>query len=213
MGTTSGRLRGSSSARGLKVAFDEHVPTALAKAFIAFSKEKMIGRISKGIIWEKAEDYAPKPSDKDYIRKSDVPWLDRFAAAGGHAVVSGDVKMRSRPHEKLALYNHGFVVVFFEPQWAQWSGLRKSALMLHWWDEITTKIRNADRGTFWVVPCAWPAKGGDLRNASLGLAKLLKDAPGRKEERRPSRQRRVSRPKKQEERQSAFLSKFDGVQS
>jgi hypothetical protein len=161
----------------------------MAKVFLALLKERTVRRISEGLSFHLAADYAPKVSDRDYIKKSDIPWLDRFAAAGGHAVISGDVKMRHKPHEKLALYSHGFVVVFFEPQWSNWKFCRKSALMLHWWEEITTKIRSADKGTFWVVPCDWPPKGGELRNASLGLAQLLADRPTKKLEKRKRRKR------------------------
>jgi hypothetical protein len=155
----------------LKVAFDQHVPAALAKVFITLAKERAIRRVSEGLVFEEASNYAPSVGDRDYIRRNDVPWLDRFAAAGGHAVISGDVKMRKRAHERLALYHHKFVVVFFEPQWGAWNFFRKSALMLHWWEEITHKIKNAEKGTFWVVPSAWPGTPGQLRNVSLGLGK------------------------------------------
>jgi hypothetical protein len=143
-----------------------------------------------------------------------VPWLDRFAAAGGHAVISGDVKMRHKPHEKLALYQHGFVVIFFEEQWAHWSSLRRSALMLHWWEEIAAKITTAAPGTFWVVPCSWPAKGGELRNASLGLAQLLKDSPHGEKALRKARKPSAPRTKPSEDvRQEAFLDKFNGMKN
>jgi hypothetical protein len=33
-----------------------------------------------------------------------VPWLKRFAADGGKVVISGDTKMKSVPHERLALW-------------------------------------------------------------------------------------------------------------
>jgi hypothetical protein len=173
----------------LKVAFDEHVPPALAKVFIALAKERPIQKISGDLTLERAGDYAPKPKDGDYIRNSDVPWLDRFAETGGHAIISGDVRMRRRPHERLALYQHGLIVVFFEGQWGSWNFFRKTALMVHWWPEICQKIKGAEKGTFWVVPSAWPPKGGDLLNVSLGLAQLLRDKPaapssGRRDRRR-----------------------------
>ena len=167
----------------MKVVFDQHVPPTLAKVFIALSKEKVIQRTCKDMIFEKAEDYAPSLSDKDYIRKSDVPWLDRFAKAGGYAVISGDKRMRQKPHERLALYDHGFVVIFFEASWADWDFFRKSSLFLHWWEEVTSKIRNAEKGTFWVIPSAFPGTGGELRNVSFGLAQLLKDNPDRSRKR------------------------------
>ncbi len=195
----------------MKIAFDEHVPPVIAKVFIALAKESSIQRVSKGLEWERAADYAPKKTDEDYTKNSDVPWLDRFAAAGGRAIISGDVKMRSKPHEKLALHQHGFVVIFFEPQWAQWGFFHKTGLMLHWWGEIISKIRTADRGTFWVVPCSWPRHDAALRNASLGLAKLLKDAPGRKGAGRQKRKRAALRPKGSGDvRQSAFLEALEG---
>ena len=131
------------------------------------------------------------PGDPDYVRKSDVPWLDRFAAAGGRAVISGDVKMRIRSHERLCLYQHGFVTIFFENQWNDWKFLRKTALLLHWWEEVATKIKTADRGTFWVIPASWPPKGGDLENVSLGLAKLLKDSPNREAKQRAPKRRAI----------------------
>lgn len=165
----------------MKVAFDQHVPSTLAKVFIALSKEKVIQKCCQGLIFETAAEYAPQASDRDYIKSSDVPWLDRFAESKGHAIISGDKKMRQRPHERLALYQHDFVVIFFEASWSEWDFYKKSALMLHWWPQITTKIKTADKGTFWVVPADWPQRGaGELRNVSFGLAKLLRDNPERK---------------------------------
>lgn len=140
-----------------------------------WAKVPAIRRVSKGLILVKAGDYEPKKTDHDYVKGNDAPWLDRFAADGGHAVISGDTKMAQRLHEKLCLYEHGFVTVFFEPQWNGWNFFRKTALLLHWWEEVATKIKVAEKGTFWAVPAAWPTKGGELRNTSLGLAKLLKD--------------------------------------
>ena len=197
----------------MKVAFDQHVPISIAKTFIAIAKERAIQRISKGLIWEKAEDYAPKTTDRDYVRKSDVPWLDRFAAAGGHAVISGDVSMRAKSHEMLALYQHGFVTIFFETPWGNWASTKKSALMLHWWEEISTKIKAADRGTFWIVPCSYPQKDGQLRNVSLGLAQFLRDAPHRGiKPVMPERPVVERPPKPQDDRQFELLDKLNEKQ-
>jgi hypothetical protein len=85
--------------------------------------------------------------------------------------------MRRKLHEQLALYDHGFVVIFFEAQCGDWSSLRRTALTLLWWEEIVLKIKTEEKGTFWAIPVAWPQATGELRNASLGLAQLLKDNP------------------------------------
>lgn len=206
MGTRSSRVPETASQRGIRVAFDENVPAVLAKVFIALAKESPIRGASKGIIWERAADYAP--GRKKGERRDDVPWLDKFAAAGGHAVISGDVNMRRRNHEKLALYHHGFVVVFFEAQWSNWNFFHRTGLMLHWWGDIISKIRTAAPGTFWVVPCSYPREAPELRNMSLGLARLLKDAPKPKTEKR----KRGGTPRRRpsDERQHGFIDKLDG---
>ena len=41
----------------------------------------------------KARDYAPTKHDRDYVARSDVPWLERFAGDGGRAIISGNVEM------------------------------------------------------------------------------------------------------------------------
>lgn len=178
----------------MKVAFDEHVPAVIAKVFIALSKERTIRKSVEGLEFKRAKDYAPKTSDADFIRKSDVPWIDRFAADGGMAIISGDVMMRERTHEQLALRSHGFVVIFFERKWANWGFYKKSSLMLHWWEMICEKIKVGSPGTFWVVPNNWPVTNCELRNESTGLAKLLKDKI------RKSPLRKVRKPKKRDKK-------------
>lgn len=197
----------------MKVAFDHHVPPAVAKVFLALANERAVKAVSFDLILERSEKYEPKITDGDYIKGSDAPWLDRFAAAGGRAVISGDVKMRVRHHEKLALYQNGFVTIFFQRKWNQWNFFRKSALLLHWWEEIVIKMRTADKGTFWEVPCAWPPKGeAELMNVSFGLAKLLQDNPARRSPRATPRNRVAKRPAKPADpRQDGFLDDFDAT--
>ena len=101
MGKRSSRLRNAATDGGIKVAFDEHVPPAIAKVFIALAKENPIRRVSKGIVWERAVDYVASKRPKG-TRRNDVPWLDNFAAAGGRAIISGHVNMRRKPHERSA---------------------------------------------------------------------------------------------------------------
>jgi len=161
---------------------------------VALAKEGRFKRVSRRLVFKRAQDYAPRIGDRDYAARNDVPWLDRFAQEVGRAVISGDVKMRRRPHEMLAMYQHGFVVVFFEAQWGRWDFFRKSSLILHWWQEIVDRLENAERGTFWVVPAAWPIEPGELRNVSLGLAQLLKDGPRVKPKR--ARRKRVPTPRR-----------------
>ena len=94
-------------------------------------------------------------------------------------------------------------VISFEAAWNSLNFFRKTSLLMHWWEDVVVKLRTAERGTFWVIPSLWPTKGGELRNASLGLAKLLKDAPVREKVPRPPRP--VAKLKPSEDRQTTFL--------
>jgi hypothetical protein len=143
----------------LKIAFDENVPAAMVRVFQTFASEHQLKKLSGNFEVKSALDYTPQRSDPDYAPNNDVPWLKRFAADGGKVVISGDTKMKSVPHERLALIECGFVVIFFESQWSNWKFFRKCALLLHWWPQVATKVRRAKPGSFWHIPCSWSEKG------------------------------------------------------
>lgn len=157
----------------MKVAFDQNVPIGLVKVLQNFASEKQFRKISGNFVIKAAADYTPKPGDDDYQPKNDVPWLKWFADDGGKVVISGDVRMKSRPHERLALIEHGFIVIFFEAQWSDWKFWRKCALLIHWWPVIAAKIKRAKKASFYHVPCNW-VDNGRLRWVSNKDPKLLK---------------------------------------
>jgi len=156
----------------LKVAFDENVPAAMVRAFQAFANERQFRKITGDFEIKSAADYTPLPGDADYDPNNDVPWLKRFAADGGKVVISGNTNMRYVPHERLALIELGFVVIFFENQWSNWKFFRKCALLLHWWPVVSRRIKRAKPG-FWHIPCHWKEKG-TLRKVSSEDPRLLK---------------------------------------
>ena len=137
----------------MKVAFDQNVPIGLVRVLQTFAKERQFRRISGNFEIKAAADYTPKPGDDDYRPNNDVPWLKRFASDGGKVVVSGDANMKNRAHERLALIEGGFVVIFFEPQGSNWKFWRKCALLIHWWPVIAAKIRKVKKASFYHVPC------------------------------------------------------------
>jgi PIN like domain len=157
----------------LKVVFDQNVPIGLVRVLQTFAKEHQFRKISGNFEIKAAADYTPQPGDDDYRPNNDVPWLKRFADAGGNVVISGDTNMKSRAHERLALIEGGFVVIFFEPQWSNWKFWRKCALLIHWWPVIAAKIRRAKKASFYHVPCNW-TEDGKLRWVSNKDPKLLK---------------------------------------
>lgn len=174
----------------MKVAFDEHVPQELARTFEGLAKISKLRKASSGLIFCSARNYAPSMTKQSLVRKSDVPWLDKFAADGGRAIITGDVRMRQKPHELLTLTTHGFVVIFFEKSWGGWDFYKKTSLIVHWWEVICQKLKGAEKGTHWVVPSRWPVAPKDdfeLRNVSVGLLQLLKDRPINKDTPRKSK--------------------------
>lgn len=155
----------------MKVALDEHVPPAMAKILVELARTDKRFR-TRGTVFESAADYAPKPKDPDYVRKSDVPWLKRFASAGGRVVITGDVDMRYKPHELQALIDLGLVVISFEKRWSTWNFYQKSALLLFHWPNILERAEKARPATFWCVPTRMERKD-KLTDVTPGKQKLV----------------------------------------
>jgi hypothetical protein len=177
----------------LKIAFDENVPAAMVRVFQTFANEHQLKKLSGDFEVKSARDYTPQRSDPDYAPNNDAPWLKRFAADGGKVVISGDTKMKSVPHERLALIECGFVVIFFESQWSNWKFFRKCALLLHWWPQVATKARRAKPGTFWHIPCNWSEKGR-LRKVSNEDPQKLKLEQQQKKSRKRKAKPKIEAP-------------------
>lgn len=156
----------------MKIAFDEHVPVQMVRVFASLGAEKRF----RGFEFVSAKDYAPKPTDPDYIRKSDVPWLERFHEAGGRIVVSGNVRMMEEPLEMQALRQLGFTVFFFERKWNRWDFYQKSALVLFYWERISSKIKRAKPGKFWRIPNHFK-EDDNLRDVSPGKKQIKRVGP------------------------------------
>lgn len=157
----------------MKVAFDENVPIVLVRVFQTFAGERKLRRLSGSLIVHSAKDYLPQPGEKGHGIRGDTPWIEKFAAAGGKVIISGNTRMRQVPHERLALVNAGMIVIFFESRWNSWDFFKKCALLLHWWPNIVKKLKTAKPKEFWCVPCSWGEKG-TLRRLSSDDQKLLK---------------------------------------
>lgn len=145
----------------------------MVRVLQGFHGERVLRQLTAGIVIEKAQDYYPEPTDHDYARKNDAPWIRRFAGAGGRAIISGNTKMLKVPHEKLALSQTGLVVVFLPGQWSGWRFCQKCSLLFHWWPVILDTIKKAPPG-FYMVPMSWPANGeGELRHIPSGDLALV----------------------------------------
>jgi hypothetical protein len=160
----------------VKLAFDENVPLGMVRVFHSLAKERALRRIVGNFDIVCAQNYTPKRSDPDFKPKDDVPWLTRYASDGGRVVVSGDCGMLHKPHELLALKQHGFIVVFFENSWSSWDFFKKSSLLLHYWTVVAKRVSRSRRGAMWRVPGHW-RDNEDLRRITVKQDKLLRGAP------------------------------------
>lgn len=156
----------------------------MVRVFQTFASERQLQKLIAGKFEvQSANDYVPTKDDPDYVAHRDVPWVKRFAAAEGKAIISGNPDMKRQPHERLALIECGMIVIFFEGQWSGWKFFRKCALLLHWWPVIASKLKGAKPGSFWHVPCNYP-ETGRLRSVSNKDPRALK----------LERRKRVARP-------------------
>ncbi len=139
----------------------------MVRVFQTFASERQLKKLTGNFDIESAKTYTPKPADSDYFPKNDVPWIKRFAQAGGRVIISGNTEMKSVPHERLALIECGMVVIFFESKWNEWGFFAKCSHLMHWWPVIAAKARTGEKGTFWHVPLNWSGQtGGKLRAVS-----------------------------------------------
>ena len=140
---------------------------AMVRVFETFASEKQLKKLTGNFEIESAKKYTPNPDDTDFVRRSDVPWIERFAKAGGRIIISGNTDIINVPHERLALINSGMVTVFFEPKWNQRGFFDKCSHLMLWWPVIAKKVKTAKKGSFWRVPNDWTASnGGKIRSIS-----------------------------------------------
>lgn len=146
----------------MKVAFDENMPAAVVRILTDLAAEKGFRRYLNGAEIVSAKDYTPGPDDPDYIRKSDVPWIKRYAADGGRVIISGNTEMPNVPQEMLALVESGMVVFFFPPIWNGWLFPRKAAMILAWIERILRVASETKPPALFRVPNDWKDDAGFL---------------------------------------------------
>lgn len=131
----------------MKVAFDEHIPFAIVCVFKTLGGEGFL----RGYEFVSAKDYHALDDRKN----DDRPWLQRFKDDGGRVVITGDRKMRSRLHERIALQRAGFTVMFLGRAWDEMDRYGRAAVLIRWWPVIERNLVAAAPGTFWEIPCTW----------------------------------------------------------
>ena len=131
----------------MKIAFDEHIAPPVVVVFKALAEQGFL----RGYGFVSARDYHASIDPKN----DDRPWLQRFKEDGGHVVITGDRKMRGRPHERRALKDAGFTVMFLGRPWDEMERYGRAAILVRWWPVIEKHLPVAPPATFWEIPCTW----------------------------------------------------------
>ncbi|MES1940238.1 hypothetical protein T5B8_08343 [Salinisphaera sp. T5B8] len=97
-------------------------------------------------------------------QESDVPWIESFSADGGQVVISGDVAMHARPHERKAYRDAGLIVFFFASKWGNMKLFPRSAMLLRWWPRIEEQIAKSSPKQCWQIPVTW--NGEEMREVT-----------------------------------------------
>lgn len=147
----------------MKVAFDENIPVVMVRVFETLAREQLI----PGVEVFSASAYRPRDE------KGDDNWVKRFAASGGQIVISGDVQMRSRLHERAALAQAGVVTYFFQAQWSNFNSFSKSAMLMQWWPHLLEHMGTARPASCWEIPVSWNVR--ELKDVSTDPAQITKE--------------------------------------
>lgn len=114
----------------------------VAEALKAF----LSGRSGLEISW--VRDFEPPKTD-------DPSWIRRFAAEGGHAILSGDHRILQHWPDLIAYTESGLTSFFPPPQYDRMGGHSRAALFIIWFPAIVVKVKASERGARWRIPFSW----------------------------------------------------------
>lgn len=140
----------------MKIRADEHISRKIVRA---------IAELALRDGWELTH-----VRDVHDRRTADETWIPRFAREGGKAILSGDRKMRGRPHQIAAISESGLVCVFLSHEWSTARRTVQAASLLFWWERIEAKISVAKPRECWLVPFEFSK--GDLMPYSISYDKI-----------------------------------------
>lgn len=79
---------------------------------------------------------------------SDVDWMTELDREGGRAVLTKDLRIQFRPHERLALDRSKIVFFFLDGAWRKYSVPEAAARLIRLVPLMVKTVEIADRGRF-----------------------------------------------------------------
>jgi hypothetical protein len=135
----------------VKVLLDNNLPPSFATALNALSER---------------EGYGSVHHLRDFFdpRITDVDWITELGNDRGWTAVTGDTRIRNRPHELAAFRAAGLVLVALSPSWSKLRFWDKAVLLIRCWPNIHQAAASAPRPSFFEV-YARPGASGVRRIA------------------------------------------------
>jgi len=133
----------------VKVLLDNNLPPSFAIALNALSER---------------EGYGSVHHLRDFFdpRITDANWITELGNDSGWTAVSGDTRIRNRPHELAAFSAAGLVLVTLAPSWSKLRFWDKAALLIRCWPDIYQVAASAPRPSLFEV-AARPGQSGIRR--------------------------------------------------
>jgi hypothetical protein len=128
----------------LKLALDENLPPALAHAVNALLAPEGGQAISI------PERYGRSAADRE--------WITALHDEGGWTVLTADRRIRSRPHERLALEQSGLIVFLVAHGLHQESYWIKVAAIIRWIPAMMIAVTDYRPPVLFIIPHRWSAK-------------------------------------------------------
>ena len=137
----------------MKICADEHVSPKIVEVVrdIALSPNYEICHIS----------------DAGNRGASDVSWITEFARDNGKAILTADSDFHKRPHQVMAVWESGLIVIHLHAKWANSQRRVQAACILYWWEAIENTLAKSPSKRCWRVPLGFPKKALELKNIGL----------------------------------------------
>jgi PIN like domain len=78
----------------------------------------------------------------------DLTWMKSLDEEGGWAVLTKDLHIRTRPHERAVLDSSRIVFFFLGGQWNKYTVEETAARLIRWIPKIAAHMEGNDRGRF-----------------------------------------------------------------
>jgi hypothetical protein len=82
---------------------------------------------------------------------ADVDWITELGNDGGWTAVTGDTRIRARPHELAAFRAAGLILMMLSPAWAHLRFWEKASLLIRSWPDICQTAITAPRPSIFEI--------------------------------------------------------------